>query len=142
MRIGELARRVGVNIQTLRFYEREGLLRKPPRTAKGYRVYSATDFERLRFIRLCQEVGFTIVDIRSVLETHRNLAAANDQGTLWPAARSGILTTARKRLDMIDEKLAALMQIRGEMATLIAGLEKAPRNSCPVADKRAKRARA
>lgn len=142
MRIGELAARVGVNIQTLRFYEREGLLRLPPRTAKGYRVYSGTDLERLRFIRLCQEAGFTIADIRDVLETHHSLAAARDQGASWPAARGRILTTARKRLDMIDEKLAALSQMRSEMAALVTGLERAAQNTCPVADKHEKRPRA
>src|SRR5271165_6959995 len=60
MRIGELAERAEVNIQTLRFYEREGLIPPPERTASGYRSYALSDLERVRFIRICQGLGFTL----------------------------------------------------------------------------------
>jgi MerR family copper efflux transcriptional regulator len=59
MRIGELAAKAEVNIQTLHFYEREGLLLPPVRTTSGYRSYAERDLERFRFIRLCQGLGFT-----------------------------------------------------------------------------------
>lgn len=137
MRIGELAKRAGVNIQTLRFYEREGLLRQPPRTAQGYRVYAAGDLDRLRFIRLCQEMGFTLGDVRDVLEAHRVLALARDKDASWPQARTHILSTARKRLDQIDEKLAVLALMRGEMMALVNGLTEEKQQICPVAEKRA-----
>jgi DNA-binding transcriptional MerR regulator len=74
MRIGELAARAEVNIQTLRFYEREGLLRLPERTAAGYRSYAESDLERVRFIRVCQGLGFTLREIYQLLELHRELA--------------------------------------------------------------------
>jgi len=58
MRIGELARRARVNLQTVRFYERRGLLRKPARTRAGYRIYEDADLESLVFIKWCQRLGF------------------------------------------------------------------------------------
>jgi DNA-binding transcriptional MerR regulator len=73
MRIGELAVRAEVNIQTLRFYEREGLLRPPARTPSGYRSYTVSDLERVRFIRLCQRLGFTLHEIQHLLILHQNL---------------------------------------------------------------------
>ncbi len=75
MRIGELARRAGVNVQTLRFYEREGLLPSPSRTASGYRAYSPADLERVRVIRVCQRIGFTLKQVRAVIEPHGVLAS-------------------------------------------------------------------
>src|SRR5450755_1335189 len=60
MRIGELSRKVGVNLQTIRFYERKGLLREPQRTSDGYRDCTTADLEQVRFIRECQQLGFTL----------------------------------------------------------------------------------
>jgi MerR family copper efflux transcriptional regulator len=80
MRIGELAARATVNVQTLRFYEREGLLRPPERTASGYRSYSESDLERVRFIRLCQGLGFTLREIQQLLILHKRVA--DYQGTM------------------------------------------------------------
>lgn len=67
MRIGELARRAGVNVQTVRYYERRGLLPEPARRESGYREYTPDCLERLQFIRRSQELGFTLSEIEDLL---------------------------------------------------------------------------
>lgn len=67
MRIGQLARQAGVNIQTVRFYERKGLLPAPRRKPSGYRLYTDEDLHRLRFIRQAKTLGFSLDEIREIL---------------------------------------------------------------------------
>jgi DNA-binding transcriptional MerR regulator len=68
MRIGELARSVGVNVETIRYYQRIGLLELPQRPYGGTRCYGRQDLKRLRFIRRAQQIGFSLEDIRALLE--------------------------------------------------------------------------
>ena len=68
LRSGELAKRAGVGVETLRFYERCGLLTKPARTPAGYRQYPEPDVERVRFIRRARELGFSLAEIRHFFE--------------------------------------------------------------------------
>lgn len=65
--IGELARRAGITVEAVRFYEREGLLPKPGRTPSGYRRYSADAGARLRFIGRAKELGFTLAEVKALL---------------------------------------------------------------------------
>ena len=65
--IGRLAREAGVNLETVRYYERRGLLSKPPRSASGYRLFPAEASRRLKFIRRAQELGFSLREIRELL---------------------------------------------------------------------------
>lgn len=65
--IGHLAQEVGINLETVRYYERRGLLPKPPRSASGYRLFPAEAARRLRFIRRAQELGFSLREIRELL---------------------------------------------------------------------------
>jgi len=65
--IGHLARKAGINLETVRYYEREDLLPKPPRSASGYRLFPAEAARRLRFIRRAQELGFSLREIRELL---------------------------------------------------------------------------
>src|SRR5437016_870017 len=65
--IGQLAREAGINLETVRYYERRGLLLKPPRTASGYRIFPEEATKRLRFIRRAQELGFSLEEIRELL---------------------------------------------------------------------------
>lgn len=67
LRTGELAKRAGVNVESLRFYEREGLLPEPPRRPSGYRRYPADAVARVRFIKRAQELGFSLAEIRELL---------------------------------------------------------------------------
>ena len=65
--IGEVSRKTGLSVHTIRFYEAEGLLREPPRTDSGYRVFSPQTVEQLNFIRKAQELGFSLGEIRELL---------------------------------------------------------------------------
>jgi MerR family copper efflux transcriptional regulator len=132
MRSGELAKRVGVNVETLRFYEREGLLPKPARTRSGYRQYEKRDLERVRLIRSCQEIGFTLREVKEVLELHRVLASAERAGRMKPRARARLLAAADRRLALIDEKLRTLLKVRTDMAALVATLGGQGKPVCPV----------
>lgn len=109
MKIGELANRTGVGIDTVRYYERQGLLPPPPRQPSGYRRYEPNDVARLRFVRRAKALGFTLGEIRELLalSDHRE----DDMADLKAAA-------AVKLAD-IDHKLAELTQVRAGLQALI-----------------------
>jgi len=65
--IGTLSKRTGVNIETIRYYEKSGIMPDPPRTSGGYRVYKEAHLKRLLFIRRCRQLGFTMADIEGLL---------------------------------------------------------------------------
>ena len=67
LQIGKVARETGLSVDTIRFYEKEGLLREPPRSEGGFRLYTARDIEHLQFIRNAQELGFSLAEIRELL---------------------------------------------------------------------------
>jgi MerR family transcriptional regulator, copper efflux regulator len=139
MRIGELAARAGVNIQTLRFYEREGLLRPPARTTSGYRSYMDSDLERVRFIRLCQGLGFTLREIQHLLILHKSITEYRGTVKMKPSAVREIVTMANERLELIDEKLAALGLMRAELTALVVALTGDSAGTCPVSASPAKK---
>jgi MerR family transcriptional regulator, copper efflux regulator len=139
MRIGELAARAGVNIQTLRFYEREGLLRPPARTASGYRSYVDSDLERVRFIRLCQGLGFTLREIQHLLILHKSVTEYRGTVKMKPSAVREIVTMANERLELIDEKLAVLGLMRAELTALVVALTGDSAGTCPVSASPAKK---
>ncbi|MDE2135902.1 MAG: MerR family transcriptional regulator [Gammaproteobacteria bacterium] len=132
MRSGELAKRAGVGVETLRFYEREGLLPRPARTRAGYRQYEQRDLEQVRLIRSCQEIGFTLREVKDVLGLHRVLAAPERAGLLKPRAQARLLAAAGRRLALIDEKLRTLEKMRTDMAALVATLAGQGKPVCPV----------
>ncbi|TAL73328.1 MAG: heavy metal-responsive transcriptional regulator [Rhodanobacter sp.] len=111
--IGSVARRVGVAIDTIRYYEREGLLPEPLRRASGYRSYGEAAVLQLRFIRRAKELGFTLEEIRELLA----LSADRQHGV------KAVKQRARKRLDAITERIAELTRVRDALAELVA--------SCP-----------
>src|SRR6516165_8265112 len=116
MRSGELARNAGVNLQTIRFYERQGLLPKPERTASGYRTYQQRDLERVLFIRRNQELGFTLAEIKQLMDLHSVLASmgARHFGTR-PNELQGIIEIGRERLLAIREKSRTLNTMRRQL---------------------------
>jgi DNA-binding transcriptional MerR regulator len=73
LKIGEVARRGGVNLETIRYYERERLLLKPPRLSSGYRMFPADAVHRVRFIKRAQELGFSLSEIRELLSCQLRL---------------------------------------------------------------------
>jgi MerR family transcriptional regulator, copper efflux regulator len=132
MRIGELAARAEVNIQTVRFYEREGLLRAPARSASGYRSYEDSDLERVRFIRVAQGLGFTLREIQQLLHLHQNLTAYKGMAVMRPAAVKEIVDITNDRLAAIDEKLRLLNSMRTELTSLVQALTGKSPAVCPV----------
>ena len=109
MKIGELARRAAVPIDTVRYYERQGLLPAPQRLMSGYRQYEQGDVARLRFVRRAKALGFTLIEIRELLtlSSHRE----DDMGSLKAAAE--------QKLAGVEAKLAELTRIRDGLRTLI-----------------------
>ena len=113
MKIGELAKRSGVGIDAVRYYEREGLLPKVQRLASGYRVYADADLKRLRFVSRAKALGFTLQEIRDLLALSDN--RGGDMAELKPAAT--------EKLDSVESKLAELERIRAGLQALVT--------SCP-----------
>jgi MerR family copper efflux transcriptional regulator len=132
MRIGDLAARAEVNIQTLRFYEREGLLRRPLRTASGYRCYEQCDLDRVRFIRLCQGLGFTLREVGQLLHLHARIAESRGAKKMEPEAVSEILEIAGERIAIIDRKISELTTMRADLASLLHALTPGASAACPV----------
>ena len=119
MRIGELARHAEVNIQTLRFYEREGLLPAPLRSGSGYRIYEISDLERVRFIRNCQGLGFTLREIQQLIHLHSGLSRSRRAVAMKPVPVLEIIELANERMLVIEEKIRALNSMRDELITLV-----------------------
>jgi len=123
MRTSELAGRAGVNTETLRYYERRGLLTEPPRTPGGYRHYPATALALLRFIKRAQELGFTLDEVEELL----HLDGGGPDGC--DAARA----LAEARMADLEARIADLQRMRDSLNELIATCE-LPRvdRSCPL----------
>ena len=107
MTIGRLAKQAGVNIDTIRYYERNGLIPTPARRASGYREYEAADVRRLRFIMRAKDLGFTLAEIIELL----SLSAGRDVG--------GVKRRAEQRLEQVDHKIKELQRVRRGLKTLI-----------------------
>ncbi len=110
MRIGEVARRSGVGVETVRFYERRGLLVRPPRPQRGFRSYPAETVARIRFIREAQAVGFSLEEIRELLELRADPAA--------DCAR--VRRRAQAKLAQLDAKLRLLLNMRRALELLVS----------------------
>ncbi|MFT4079837.1 heavy metal-responsive transcriptional regulator [Rhodomicrobium lacus] len=109
-KIGALAHLADVAVDTIRYYEREGLLPAPQRRKSGYREYDADAVERVRFIRRAKELGFTLGEIRSLL----SLATDAEHGV------EGVQRKARERLQELDRQVADLTSMRDRLAQLLA----------------------
>ncbi len=125
LRIGEVAKQAGVNLQTIHYYERRGLLAKPPRTASNYRAYPADAVLRVRFIKRAQELGFTLKEIDELL----SLRAA-------PRTRCGdVRSRAEDKVRDIDDKLRTLKAMRRALTMLIGECSsQGPATQCPILD--------
>jgi MerR family mercuric resistance operon transcriptional regulator len=127
MRIGELSAKAGVSVQTIRFYEREKLLRKPVRTASGYRTFAEADLERVRFIKDSQKLGFSLKEIKELLEIHESAKTfagpRQTKSKEWEKA----FQIARERLELINQKIEFLKILKKPLAAVLEqpGREKA-----------------
>ena len=106
--IGQLADEAGVHIETVRYYERRGLLRDPPRTAAGYRQYRRADLWRLQFIARAKQLGFTLSEIAGLVENHEGGQPADS-----------VLAMAHEKMHALDEQRRALEETRARLARLI-----------------------
>lgn len=105
--IGRLADDVGVSIDTVRYYERRGLLPAPPRTKAGYRTYGDDDRWRLAFILRAKDLGFTLKEIDGLFAHAGDAAAVRDAA----AAKLEVVAEQRNELDRIEARLTRLLQI-------------------------------
>ena len=124
MRIGEVAQATGVTAKTLRFYEAEGLLHEPARTASGYRNYGAEVVDRVEFIRLAQTAGLTLAQIRQVL-------AVRDDGQA-PCAH--VARFVDQQLAEVEARLAELRRVRRQLLALQERLAVLDPADCPPGD--------
>lgn len=104
---GRLAKQSGVNLETIRFYERQKLLPSPPRTAAGYRLFPAESVQRVRFIRRAQLLGFSLKEIKDLLA----LSAARG------ASCATVRRRAHEKIAEVEQKIAALQSMHRALHT-------------------------
>jgi MerR family mercuric resistance operon transcriptional regulator len=122
MLIGKLAAETGVNIETIRYYERVGLLAAPPRTRGRLRVYDRHHAQRLTFIRRSRELGFSLDDIRTLLDL--------SDGRRDCAARQLTL----RHLDEVRGKIASLKRLERALKGMTEACKPGDQHSCPIFD--------
>jgi DNA-binding transcriptional MerR regulator len=107
-RIGLVARETGLSIDTIRFYEKQGLLKRSPRTEGGFRLFGLRDIETLKFVRKAQELGFSLNEIRELL-----------------ILRSDDLSACSHVKELLDQKLTAVVQKIAELKSMERSLKRA-----------------
>ena len=122
MRIGEAASLAGVNVQTLRYYERTGLLPKARRRLSGYRQYDTDTVRLVRFIKNAQELGFTLRDVSELLALRKS-----------GKSRQRAATLARAKVDEIDRRVGRLTAMRNTLAELVIACRNGDQDhECPI----------
>lgn len=123
LKIGEVAARGGVNLQTIRYYERERLLPKPPRLASGYRMFPEQTVRRVRFIKRAQELGFCLAEIRDLL----SMQVDPDKDC------TDVQRLAKAKVADIDDKIRTLQSMK-RVLTGLSGLCPGcgPAAECPI----------
>lgn len=120
---GKLARAAGVNLETIRYYERQALLPSPPRTAAGYRNFPAESVQRVRFIRRAQTLGFSLKEIKELL------AFGNRRRTSCATIRH----RAEKKITEIEQKITALNAMKSALKQLADACSgSGPIAHCPI----------
>lgn len=108
LKIGQVARRTGISVEAIRYYERLGLIREPPRSTSGYRQFGAAVVRRLRFIQRVQALGFSLHEIRELLQLQQSQGA--------PAAE--VRSLMEGKLGEVERKMADLERIRQALLDL------------------------
>jgi len=124
MTIGALSRQTGVHIETIRYYERDGVLPKPPRTDGGHRIYDESHVRRLRFIRHARELGFTLAEVRNLLRLVDGRAYSCAEVKALTLAHSRAIRRKIADLERLDQKLQELADQCPDEDTLY----------CPIVD--------
>ena len=119
--IGSLADEAGVNVETIRYYQRRGLMPEPDKPAQGYRRYDATTVKRVRFIKRAQALGFTLEEIGGLLKHDEAHACAETR------------ELASHKLQTIETKLADLVAMRKALTALLCQCDAgAMKGNCPI----------
>ncbi|GBC81596.1 Mercuric resistance operon regulatory protein [bacterium HR10] len=124
LKIGQVATECGVSVDTLRYYERLGLLPRAARTQSGYRLYDPRVIERLSFIKRAQSFGFTLEEIKQLLQLP----------TAEPRTCAEVLQVIARKLEDLDRRYEEIKRLRRELSAYKAACERAVagRKSCPV----------
>ena len=123
LNIGQVAKQTGVTVETVRFYEKQGLIDAPKRSGSGYRQYPQETVKRLRFIQNAKEVGFTLKDISELLTLRQ------EPGTSCP----DIKLRATLKIEEVDRKIRDLNRIRNALARMILKCSaEGPVSQCPL----------
>ena len=123
MRIGHLAGKAGVAVDTVRYYEREGLLPEPARRPSGYRDYGDEELQQLRFVRRCKALGFTLEETRQLLRLNVDPEAD----------RAEVRALTERRLADVDAKLRELQLLRDSLAELATSCSgHGTLDACPI----------
>lgn len=123
--IGRVAKEAGVGVETIRFYEREGLIAQPERRPSGYRQYPPEAVRRVRFIRHAKELGFTLKEIQELL------ALRVDPRSTCADVRG----RARAKIENIEERIASLEQMKAALDRLARRCRgRGPTTECPILD--------
>ena len=120
--IGEAGRRAGVNIETIRYYEREGVVPKPARAANGRRVYNDAEIGRLVFVRRGRELGFTLGEIRALSRLAAGPGTACDE----------VLAMTRAHLAQVRRKIRDLARLESVLARLARQCARGRPRACPL----------
>lgn len=120
LRTGEVARQAEVNVETLRFYERRGILPEPPRRESGYREYPPETVELIRFIKRAQELGFSLNEIRGLLDLRRGPRRATGQ----------VPRLVKAKIAEIEHKIRDLEAMNQALAGLLGACEKKASDAC------------
>ena len=131
LRTGDLARQGGVHLETVRYYERRGLLPKPPRTSAGYRAFDVEAVRRLRFIKDAQALGFSLKEIKALLALRLDPRASCAE----------VRRRAEAKIADIDAKLRALRAMKRALVRLTAACAgRGPVSACPILESLEERA--
>lgn len=125
LRTGQVATQAGVNVTTLRYYERAGLIDAPPRTTSGYRAYPAETVSRLRFIRRAQALGFTLQEIADLLSLRVSPTASSVE----------MKARAQAKIADIEDKIRTLARMQETLTNITMACDGcAPLRACPILD--------
>jgi DNA-binding transcriptional MerR regulator len=115
MTIGQVAKLSGVGVETIRFYEREGLLTKPKRKESGYRLFEAEVVSRIKFIKRAKHLGFSLKEIRELLSLRVNSRAS-----------ATVKKRVESKIEQIDRRIYDLKKVRNALAQLSRSVRKSP----------------
>lgn len=121
--IGKLSQETGVKIETIRYYENEGLMPEPSRKASGHRIYSIDQVRQLRFIKRGRELGFSLSDIRELIGAENRPPNCNDVSNL-----------TERHLASIRAKIADLRKLEKRLSSIAKGCHQNDNPSCPIID--------